>query len=77
MLLAAQLLGLGSSICWVPLRARPEVSTLLGVPDDRVVRTILAVGHPAPEALAPKSPGAAARLPRSETVYTERWGLSD
>ena len=74
MLVAAHLLGLGASLCWVPPRARSEVASLLGVPDDRVVRTMLAVGHPAAEAAAPRTPGVPARLPRSETVFAERWG---
>ena len=77
MLVAANLLGLGAAITWLPPRARPDVVELLGLPADRVVRTILAIGHPAPEALGPRAPGNPARLPRSETVIRERWPEAD
>jgi nitroreductase len=77
MLVAANLLGLGAAITWLPPRARPDVVELLGLPADRVVRTILAIGHPAPEALEARAPGNPARLPRSETVFEERWPAAD
>jgi nitroreductase len=73
MLIAANLLGLAAAIAWLPLGVRPSVAELLRLPPDRAVRTILALGHAAPEALAPKSPAGQARLPRSETVMSERW----
>lgn len=77
MLIAVNLLGLAGAIAWLAPSARSAVGELLGVPDDHVVRTIVALGHPAPEGLALKKPGVPARLPRSDTVFAERWPASD
>jgi hypothetical protein len=46
---------------------------MLGVPEDRQVRTIIAIGHPTAAARRPKSAPGEARLPREETVFEERW----
>jgi len=73
MLVAANLLGLAAAIAWLPLGIRASVAELLGIPADRATRTLLALGHAAPEALASKSPTGQARLPRAETVMSERW----
>jgi nitroreductase len=72
-LVAASLLGLGAGISWVRSESRPAVAGLLGLPEDRFVRTIVAVGHPTEAARRPKSAPGEARLPREETVYSERW----
>jgi nitroreductase len=72
-LIAAGMLGLGAGIAWVRGDVRAAVGGLLGLPDDRYVRTIMALGHPTDTALAPKSEPGKARLPRAETVYEERW----
>ena len=37
-----------------------------------MVRTLLALGHPTPEARLPKSAPGEARLPRDEVVFDER-----
>lgn len=73
MLIAASLCGLSAGIAWINAEARPAVSEVLGLPDDRFVRTVIAIGHPTAKARAPKSARGEARLPRSETVYAERW----
>ena len=73
MLIAASLLGLGAGIAWVRAEARPVVADLLVLPEDRFVRTVIAVGHPSEEARKPKAAAGEARLPRSETVFEERW----
>jgi len=49
------------------------MAELIGLPADRYVRTIVAVGHPTEAASRPKSAPGEARLPRSETVFRERW----
>lgn len=67
-LVAATMLGLGAGIAWVRSDVRPQIQTLLGVPEGRFVRTIMAVGHPTEEARAPKSAPGKARLPREEVV---------
>lgn len=77
LLIAAELVALGAAIMWVPSRARPEVAGLLALPPELVVRSIIAMGHPAPEARAPKSPPGEARLPRGDTVFDEHWPPPD
>jgi nitroreductase len=73
-LVAASLLGLGAAIAWIAPDARPAVHGVLDVPDDRFVRTIVAIGHPTAGARQPKAERGKARLPRTETVYRERFG---
>ncbi|MDP8904698.1 MAG: nitroreductase family protein [Chloroflexota bacterium] len=67
-LIAASMLGIGAGICWVRADVRPRAAELLGLADDRFVRTIVSIGHPAPAARAPKSAPGQARLPAQETV---------
>ena len=73
LLIAASLLGLGAAIAWVRSDVRPKVGELLGLPEDRFVRTVVAIGHPTEAARRPKSAPGEARLPREETVFEERW----
>lgn len=73
-LIAAGMLGLGAGIAWVRGDVLPAVRELLALPDDRLVRTIIALGHPSEAAKAPKSAPGEARLPRTESVKEERWG---
>ncbi len=73
LLVAAGLLELGAGMAWVRADARSEVADVLGLPPDRFVRTIVAVGHPSDAAKAPKSAPGTARLPASETILGERW----
>lgn len=73
-LITAFLLDLGAGIAWVKADDRPAVGALLGVPEGRFVRTLVAIGHPTTKAQKPKSTHGKARLPRSETVFSERWG---
>ena len=72
-LIAAGMLGIGAAIAWVRGDVLPLAHELLGLPDDRRVRTIVALGHPAEEARRPKSAPGEARLPREETVFRDRW----
>jgi nitroreductase len=73
LLVAAAMLDIGAGISWIRADVRGEVNRLLGIPDDRMVRTIVQVGHPTAAARAPKTAPGEARLPRSETVFAERW----
>jgi nitroreductase len=73
MLIAANLLGLAAGIAWIRKDVSPVASELFGLPPDRFVRTIVAVGHPTAAALAPKSPPGQGRLPRDQVVFEERW----
>ncbi|MGH2418423.1 MAG: nitroreductase family protein [Candidatus Limnocylindria bacterium] len=72
-LVASFLLDLGAGIAWFPSEARPRAGELLGLPEGRFIRTIVAIGHPTTKAERPKSSHGEARLPRSETVLSERW----
>jgi nitroreductase len=72
-LIAANLLGLAAGIVWISGDGREQAGRLLGLPEERFVRTIVAIGHPTQAAKQPKSEPGEARLPRDETVLAERW----
>jgi nitroreductase len=72
-LIAATLLGLGGGISWVASEFRAGIGEILGLPEGRFVRTIVALGHPTEAARKPKSEPGKARLPRREVVFEERW----
>jgi nitroreductase len=73
MLIAAHMLGLGGGISRVRPDVREGINKALRLPSNRSVRTIVALGHPTEDALAPKSAPGKARLPREEVVYEECW----
>lgn len=73
MLVAAALLGLSAGIAWIDGEMRQAVASILHLPDDRFVRTVIAIGHASSEGRRPKAARGEARLPRSETVFAERW----
>jgi nitroreductase len=72
-LIAAGMLDVGAGIAWIFSKIRPAVAELLSLPDDRFIRTIVSLGHPTEAARRPKTALGEARLPRSETVFAERW----
>jgi nitroreductase len=72
-LIAAGMLDLGAGIAWIRSDVRAAVSEVLGLPPERFVRTIVALGHPTEAARAPKSAPGNARLPRDEVVFEGRW----
>jgi nitroreductase len=73
MLIAASLLGLGGGISRVRGDVRDGINELLDLPANRSVRTIVAIGHPTDEALAPKSRPGTARLPRDQVIFDGCW----
>jgi nitroreductase len=73
LLIGANMLDLGTGISWILPAVRPDVGKLLGLPADRMVRTIIQVGHPTAAARKPKSARGQARLPREQVVFEERW----
>lgn len=73
LLIGAGMLDLGAGISWIVADAREAVGKLLGVPADRMVRTMIQIGHPTAAARKPKSAPGKARLPREEVVFEERW----
>jgi hypothetical protein len=46
---------------------------IIGLPPDRRVRTIIALGYPSEAARQPKSAPGEARLPRDQAIFRERW----
>jgi nitroreductase len=76
-LIAAGLIDLGGGIAWVRSDVRAAVGALFGLPEDRFIRTIVAIGHPTDEARRLKTEPGAARLPRDESIFDERWPLVD
>jgi nitroreductase len=72
-LVAASILDIGAGISWIRNDVRPAVDALLQLPPDRMVRTIVQLGHPTIGARAPKSQPGKARLPRDQIVFPEHW----
>jgi len=72
-LIAANMLGLTAGIAWIRKDIASLASEVLGLPADRFVRTIMAIGHPTEAGLRPKSAPGKARLPRDQVVFEERW----
>jgi nitroreductase len=73
LLIAAGLLDLGAGVAWILTDVRPVAAEILGLPADRFVRTIVAIGHPSEEATHSKSAPGKARLPADDVVFEERW----
>jgi hypothetical protein len=73
LLIAAGMIGVGGGIAWIRGDVLPAIRSILEVPEDRLVRTIVSLGHPSEAAQRPKSEPGTARLPREETVFEERW----
>ncbi|HEY7033635.1 MAG TPA: nitroreductase family protein [Thermomicrobiales bacterium] len=72
-MLAAAAHGLGSCIGWWSKLGQDEVKRVLGIPADRIVRTVLAIGYPdeAARRALPKPSGF--RKPIAEFVHQERF----
>jgi nitroreductase len=69
-LIAASMIGLGAGISWVRPEVREAFERILGVPEGRFLRTIVAVGRPTEAARAIKNPGQPARLPLEELLLS-------
>jgi len=68
MILAAWSQGVGSN--WVGFNNLPQVSPLLGIPQDVSILAIVAFGYPTGQI----GKGKKKRKPLSEVAYSERWG---
>ncbi len=71
--LAAAAHGLGSSIGWFAGEGRSAAKQLLGIPEERLVRTAISVGYPDEAAHRARPKPAQARKPLSELVHEERY----
>jgi len=74
-MLAAAAYGVGSSIGWFTGSGRAAAKTILGVPKERLVRTVISLGYPDEEAIRARPKHTQARKPLSELVYVERYGV--
>jgi nitroreductase len=71
--LAAAAHGLGSSIGWFAGAGRSAAKQLLGIPEERLVRTAISLGYPDVAAQLARPKPAQARKPLSELVHHERY----
>jgi nitroreductase len=70
MMLAALAHGVGSSVGWIFGDGRTAAKEILGIPEDRTVRTTISLGYPE----ARRRRAGQARKPLSEIVHQERYG---
>lgn len=72
-MLAAEAYGIGSCIGWLRGNGRRDAKTLLGIPQERLVRTVISLGYPDEEARRARPKVTDARKPLSELVHWERY----
>ncbi len=75
--LAAAAHGLGSSIGWFAGAGRTAAKQLLGISEERLVRTAISVGYPDEAAQRARPKPAQARKPLSALVHEERYTRRD
>jgi nitroreductase len=75
-LIAANMLDLGAAIAWVRPDVLNAMRSILAIPEDQTVRTIVALGHPTVAAREPRAAKGEARHPKSTLVHEERWSGS-
>lgn len=72
-MLAADAHGLASAIGWFKDAAAEEAKRILGVPSERLLRTIMSIGYVDDQARAQRQRPAQPRKPLAEIVHSERW----
>jgi nitroreductase len=72
-MLAASAYGLGSCIGWFRPETMGPAKDLLGIPQEKLVRTVISIGYPDEEAQSARSKPAQARKPLSELVHYDRY----
>jgi nitroreductase len=72
-MLAAEAYGIGSCIGWLRGQGYSQAKTLLGIPQERLVRTVLSLGYPDEEARAARPKRTDARKLLPEIVHYERY----
>jgi nitroreductase len=72
-MLAAAAHGLGSAIGWFKDAASDEAKRILGVPAERLLRTIISVGSVDAEARRQRTRPEQPRKPLDQIVHHERW----
>jgi nitroreductase len=74
-MLAAAVYGVGSSIGWFRRSGMTDAKAILGIPQERLVRTAISLGYPDEEARRARPKHAQARKQLSDIVHDERYGL--
>jgi nitroreductase len=74
-MLAASAYGVGSSIGWFKRSGMTDAKAILGIPQERLVRTAISLGYPDEEARRARPKPVQARKPLSHIVHDERYGL--
>ena len=74
-MLAAAAYGVGSSIGWFRRSGMIDAKAILGIPQERLVRTAISVGYPDEEARSARPKPTQARKSLSNIVHDERYGL--
>ena len=74
-MLAASAYGVGSSIGWFRRSGMIDAKAILGIPQERLVRTAISMGYPDEEARRARPKHAHARKPLADSVHDERYGL--
>jgi nitroreductase len=72
-LIAANMLDLGAAVTWIRRDVLDAVRSMLELPPDWMVRTIVALGYPTSAARRPRALKGTARITKSELVDEERW----
>jgi nitroreductase len=72
-MLAAEAHGLGSCIGWFRPETMNAAKQLLGIPENRLVRTEISIGYPDEEAQRARQKPAQARKPLADIVHQERY----
>ena len=72
--LAAASHRLGAAVGWFAGDGRAAAKRILGIPDERLVRTVLSLGHPAQNLPRGKSKLPQGRKPLADLVYEEHYG---
>jgi nitroreductase len=67
MLVAARALGLGAAFTTFHQQAEPEIRSLLGIPDDRIIGVTMPLGWPA------RPFGPVTRRPVAEVLHRDAW----
>ena len=72
-MLAADAHGLGSAIGWFRGEPAEDAKRILGVPRERLLRTIMSIGYVDAEARRQRQRPEQPRKPLPEIVHSERW----
>ena len=72
-MLAAAAHGLVSSIAWYGGPTAAAAKEILGIPRERLVRTLISIGYPDLEGHAANPNGLSGRKELNETVHDDRW----